>query len=93
MYFCTTGQSVFKSVVRRHFKNLIKSAGIDRNVRLHDLRHTCGSLMYQNGVDIKSIQTILGHRNIQTTYDLYVKTNDEMIERGTDVLFEALTVG
>ncbi|MCI8443810.1 MAG: tyrosine-type recombinase/integrase, partial [Clostridia bacterium] len=35
--------------------------------RLHDLRHSCGTLLIQNGVPVKDIQIWLGHSNFQTT--------------------------
>lgn len=36
-------------------------------VRLHDLRHSCVSILYANGVDLKTIQEILGHTQLTTT--------------------------
>ena len=38
-----------------------------RHIRLHDLRHSCGTLLIQNGVPVKDIQIWLGHSNFQTT--------------------------
>lgn len=37
-----------------------------RHIRLHDLRHSCGTLLVRNGVPIKDIQIWLGHSNFQT---------------------------
>jgi integrase len=42
--------------------------------------------MHQSGVDAKEIQTILGHRNIQTTYDLYIHETKESKLTATDTL-------
>lgn len=38
-----------------------------RHIRLHDLRHSCGTLLIRNGVSVKDIQIWLGHSNFQTT--------------------------
>ena len=38
-----------------------------RHIRLHNLRHSCGTLLVRNGVPIKDIQIWLGHSNFQTT--------------------------
>ena len=38
-----------------------------KRIRLHDLRHSCATLLVQNKVSIKDIQIWLGHSNIQTT--------------------------
>lgn len=40
-------------------------------LRFHDLRHTCASLLISAGAHPKAIQEHLGHRNIQTTLDVY----------------------
>ena len=49
--------------MNRALKRTVLKSGIDRNVRVHDLRHTCGSLMCQKGVSAKEIHKILGHVN------------------------------
>ena len=40
-------------------------------IRLHDLRHSCASLLIAQGVDIKVIQEWLGHSSIATTGNIY----------------------
>lgn len=40
-------------------------------IRLHDLRHSCASIMIRNGVQMKQIQEWLGHSNFSTTADVY----------------------
>ena len=41
------------------------------NMRFHDLRHGCVSILYDKGWDLKDIQTWLGHSNISTTANIY----------------------
>lgn len=47
---------------------------------MHDLRHSCATLLIQNKVPIKDIQIWLGHSNIQTTmiYTRLDETNKEI---------------
>lgn len=48
-------------------KNLTK-AGLDASLySTHKLRHTAATLMLQNGVDVRTLQEVLGHENLNTT--------------------------
>nr|DAY29163.1 MAG TPA: SITE SPECIFIC RECOMBINASE XERD [Caudoviricetes sp.] len=49
-------------------KQRLRGIGIDRpDVTAHSLRHTCGSLMVESGVDVETIRDMLGHTDTQTT--------------------------
>jgi site-specific recombinase XerD len=48
-------------------KTLLK-AGLDaEQISPHKLRHTAATLMLQNGVDLRTLQEVLGHENLNTT--------------------------
>ena len=81
---------MWSSTVQRALTRSLKGVGIDRHIRIHDLRHTCGSLMHQRGVSAKEIQNILGHEDIQTTLNLYVHTSPETLRDAVDILGEAI---
>ncbi|WP_455492424.1 tyrosine-type recombinase/integrase [Butyricicoccus sp.] len=46
-------------------------------MRFHDLRHTAGSLLLAQGVNIKQIQEFLGHSDVTTTLNIYTHTDEE----------------
>lgn len=52
--------------VTQTFSKILEQNNL-RHIRLHDLRHSCGTLLIQNGVPVKDIQIWLGHSNFQTT--------------------------
>ena len=54
----------------RHFLPVLKKSGI-RKIRLHDLRHTFGSLLIQRGASIVYVKEQMGHSSIQITVDTY----------------------
>lgn len=56
------------SAVHRLVKKHMLSAGIDASqFSAHKLRHTAATLMLSNGVDVKTVQEVLGHENLNTT--------------------------
>ena len=58
------------STVTQQFRRTARRAGFS-DVRLHDLRHTHASLMLQQGTDMKTTSTRLGHASIAFTMDTY----------------------
>lgn len=58
---------------RRFFKPAVKQSlpPEKHRLRFHDLRHTCAGLLIEQGVHPKAIQEHLGHRDIQTTFNVY----------------------
>ena len=71
--FCTKdGSPIRRSNFRqRVWKPAVKNSGLDPNLRFHDLRHTCASLLIEQGAHPKEIQARLGHSTITTTLDRY----------------------
>lgn len=56
------------SAVHRLVKKHVLEAGLDPSkLSAHKLRHTAATLMLQNGVDVKTVQEVLGHENLNTT--------------------------
>jgi integrase len=58
------------NLYHRHFVPILAKSGI-RKIRLHDLRHTFGSLLIQNGASLVYVRDQMGHSSIQVTADIY----------------------
>ncbi len=56
--------------LNRSFEALSARAGV-RKVRFHDLRHTCASLLHEQGANARTIMQVLGHSSIRVTMDIY----------------------
>jgi integrase len=59
-----------ENLVKRSFKPLLEWAGLPE-IRFHDLRHTCATLLLGRGVHPKLVQELLGHATIAMTLDTY----------------------
>ena len=57
------------SVVLLH-RRVLKRAGLP-HIRFHDLRHTFATMALQNGVDVKTVSSMLGHYSAGFTLDTY----------------------
>jgi integrase len=60
------------------FRNLAKAAGLPA-IRLHDARHTCGTLMHLRGVPTAVISKWLGHATASFTMATYVPSQDDAL--------------
>jgi integrase len=82
------------NLYHRVFLPVLAKAGI-RRIRLHDLRHTFGSLLLQNGASIVYVKEQMGHSSIQVTVDTYGHlipgANVSFVDRLDDVLTETQT--
>ena len=70
------------SVVNIH-KKILKDAGL-KHLRFHDLRHTFATLALQNGVDVKTVSSMLGHFDAGFTLRTYTHVTRQMQESAAE---------
>lgn len=75
--FTTKGcQPINARNLQRAWQRTLKRANV-RYRKFHNVRHTYASKLLANGVDIKTISTLLGHSNISITADTYIHVLSE----------------
>jgi integrase len=83
------GYADYTNLMPRHFKPLLKKASLP-DIRWHDLRHTCATLLLGRGVHPKLVQHLLGHASITMTLDRYSHWIPSMGRHAADGMDEAL---
>ena len=79
------GYRMSQFTINKIVKRAYRKAELDENVyTVHTLRHTCATLLYRSGVNIKTIQELLGHVHIDTT-EIYTHLDNQEVK---DVMFE-----
>ena len=76
---------------RRNINRTLDSMCRDANLPhmgIHSLRHSYGSILLERGVNIKTISNLLGHKNITTTYNIYIGVDEKTKEKAVTVLDE-----
>jgi integrase len=77
--------------LKRSFKSACRTAGIT-DFRFHDLRHTFASHLAMNGFNLKSLQYLLGHKDIRMTLR-YAHLSGEHFHVAVGTLDAGLKVG
>ncbi len=79
LFLSSRDERVSRSTVHAMVKKRLTAAGIDASqYSSHKLRHTAATLMIQNGVDVRSVQEVLGHDHLNTT-QIYTHIDNEAL--------------
>jgi integrase len=90
VFTTTIGTPIEPRNVNRWFAQLCKRAGV-RTIRMHDLRHTCASILLAQGVPLRVVMEILGHSQIAVTADLFTHVLPALNEDAARRMQEALS--
>jgi integrase len=78
------------NVHNRSWKPLLGRAGLPASTRMHDLRHTCATLLLSRGVPVKVVSEMLGHASVSITLGTYSHVLPDMQESAARAMDEAL---
>ena len=65
------------SSASKHFNKMLKKNNL-KHYRLHDLRHTCATMLLENNIDVNTVRNRLGHSSLTTTM-LYLHNDNDTI--------------
>jgi integrase len=74
----------------RSFKRVKTRSGVQEDLRFHDLRHTCATLLLSEGVNVKVVSEMLGHASIAITLNTYSHVLPDMQDSAAEVMEAAL---
>lgn len=79
-----TGKRLSPRRIQQIVDAALESAGLNnRGFSTHKLRHTAATLMYQNGVDVRTLKDVLGHEQLSTT-QIYTHLNREQLRNAAE---------
>jgi integrase/recombinase XerD len=78
--FSVNGRKMSPRGLQHAIKVSAQRAGIEKKVHVHTLRHSFATHLLENGVDIRKIQKLLGHSNLQTT-EIYTQVSSDEIKK------------
>ena len=77
------GRHLSKCTLYENFKRCARAAGLP-DTRFHDLRHTYATLALEQGTDIKTVSSNLGHATVAFTLDVYGHVSEKMQKDSAD---------
>lgn len=75
----------------RSFKRIKARSGVRKDLRFHDLRHTCATLLLSKGVNAKVVSEMLGHASITITLNTYSHVLPDMQDSTADAMEATFT--
>jgi integrase/recombinase XerD len=80
LFLSAYGEAITPDHLSRVIAGYIATANLGRKGSCHLFRHTCATLMLENGADVRYIQQLLGHANLETT-SLYTEVTIRQLQK------------
>ncbi len=83
LFITTEGTAISESHLTQMVRRYVDRSGIAKKGSCHMFRHTCATLLLENGCDIRYIQQLLGHASLETT-QIYTHVSIRDLKRAHD---------
>ena len=84
-----TGKYIFQHRPNRRVQSICKKLNINI-ITFHSLRHTYTTRLFESNVNLKTVQTLLGHKDLITTSNIYTHVMGDVLEKSVNVLDDLL---
>ena len=86
-YFFATKRSgsLSRTYYNRRLKRAVHKAGIEKDITAHCIRHSTAVALVKKGIDLPTIQKVLGHANLKTT-SIYVHSDMSQMREALEVI-------
>ncbi len=74
------GKRLTRVMIFLIIKDLVKKAGISKNISPHTFRHSFATHLVEGGADLRAVQEMLGHESITTT-EIYTHLDREFLRK------------
>jgi integrase len=92
VFASATGGPLDPAAVHHQHETICYLAEV-RYIRFHDLRHTCATLMLEQGVELVTIKDLLGHAQLHVTANIYEPVKLRMFVVDSDFDHGCLAAG
>lgn len=89
VFASATGGPLDPAAVHRHHETICYLAEV-RYIRFHDLRHTCATLLLEQGVELVTIKDLLGHAQLHVTANIYAHVRPRLRRNAIEAMGRAL---
>ena len=73
------GKNLTRNMIFIIVKDLVKKAGLNKNISPHTFRHSFATHLIEGGADLRAVQELLGHESITTT-EIYTHLNKNYLK-------------
>lgn len=87
-----SGDPMVPTTFTFRFKKILRQNGLPDNLSVHSLRHTNASVLIAQGVDVRTVASLLGHSQASTTLDIYAHAFDKNKKLAQQKLGEVMGV-